>query len=85
MRSWFSDVLDEDENILGSYKPDKLKFFFMAILTYCVIGLIIVLFATLAVIFPTDGFKPEQSILYKFIPTAVFAAGLIINCLLDVI
>lgn len=85
MRSWFSDVLDEDENILGSYKPDKLKFFFMAILTYCVIGLIIVLFATLAVIFPTDGFKPEQSIWYKFIPTAVFAAGLIINCLLDVI
>lgn len=45
MREWFSDVLDKDESISGSYKPEKFKFFFMAILTYCVVGLTIVLFA----------------------------------------
>ena len=54
MREWFSDVLDKDESISGSYKPEKFKFFFMAILTYCVVGLTIVLFATLAVIFQSS-------------------------------
>ena len=84
MREWFSDVLDKDESISGSYKPEKFKFFFMAILTYCVIGLIIVLFATLAVIFPTD-MEEAPTLWYRFIPSAVFLAGLVVNCLLDAV
>lgn len=71
MREWFSDVLDKDESISGSYKPEKFKFFFMAILTYCVVGLTIVLFATLAVIFPTDK-EEAPTLWYRFIPSAVF-------------
>lgn len=85
MTERFSDVLADNENVLGSYKPDKFKFFFMAILTYCVIGLVIAICATLAIIFLPNETQDDGVLWYKFIPSVVFAAGLIVNCGLDVI
>ena len=48
MRDYFSDILDEGEKVAAYFKPVKRKFFLAAILMYCVIGLIVMGFATLA-------------------------------------
>lgn len=82
MHDYFSDILDSDEEVKGAFKPVKRKFYLVAVTAYCVIGLLIVLFATLAIIFPTDRSNPPPAA-YRFIPSAVFAAGLLINCILD--
>lgn len=84
MRDYFSDILDEGEKVAAYFKPVKRKFFLAAILMYCVIGLIVMGFATLAIILPI-GAVGSHAPIYRFIPLAVFALGLIINCVLDVI
>lgn len=84
MRDYFADVLDSGEEILDSFKPVKRKFYLVAVLIYCVIGLLIVLFSTLAIVIQPDGGTPPD-ILYTFIPSAVFLAGLVINCVLDAV
>lgn len=84
MRDYFSDILDEGEKVAAYFKPVKRKFFLAAILMYCVIGLIVMGFATLAIILPI-GAVGSHAPIYRFIPLAVFVLGLIINCVLDVI
>ena len=84
MRDYFSDILDEGEKVAAYFKPVKRKFLLAAILMYCVIGLIVMGFATLAIILPI-GAVGSHAPIYRFIPLTVFALGLIINCVLDVI
>ena len=84
MRNYFADILDSGEEILDSFKPVKRKFYFVAVLIYCLVGLLIVLFSTLAIAFPPDGGNPP-ALLYMFIPGAVFLVGLGINCVLDAV
>ena len=82
MRDYFSGILDADETVLEYYKPVRRKFFTAAVMTYCIIGFIVSLLATLAIILHIGADNPP-AIIYRFIPAAVFAAGLIINCILD--
>ena len=84
MRDYFTDILDTDEEVLAYYKPVKSKFFMAAVTIYCIIGLVVFLCATLAIVYPPDKSNPPAMI-YRFIPAAVFLIGLVINCILDVV
>ena len=76
MRDYFSDILDEGEKVAAYFKPVKRKFFLAAILMYCVIGLIVMGFATLAIILPI-GAVGSHAPIYRFIPLAVFGSVII--------
>lgn len=77
----FDVVLDRDEIVIESFRPDKHKFIFSALMTYFIIALIIVICATLAMAFLPDN-APRPGIGYYLIPVGVGVLGFIITAVL---
>lgn len=70
MESMFDHVLDDDEELLKVFKPNRTKFFTTNILGYTCIFLLFVFISCMAIIFPEEGVT--ISLFYLFIPLGIF-------------
>ena len=70
MESLFGPVLDDDEDLIKVYKPNRTKFFFLNIITTTLLFLIFLTISILAILFPEDGSKGNP--IYILIPIGIF-------------
>ena len=70
MESLFGPVLDDDEDLIKVYKPNRTKFFFLNILSTLLIFLLFLTISIFAILFPEDGSKGNP--IYILIPIGLF-------------
>ena len=70
MKSLFGPVLDDDEDLIKVYKPNRTKFFFLNIISTLLMFLLFLAISILAILFPEDGSKGNP--IYILIPVGIF-------------
>jgi len=76
MGSLFGPVLDDDEDLIKVYKPNRTKFFFLNILTMTLLFLVFLTISICAILFPEDGSKGNP--IYILIPIGIFLVFIIL-------
>lgn len=70
MESMFDHVLDDDEDLLKVFKPNRTKFFTTNILGFALFFLLFLTISVFAIVFPEEGV--QISLFYLFIPIGIY-------------
>lgn len=76
MENIFDVILDKDETLIKTFKPNKAKFMFSVLLFWAVMLLLFAFIGVLVVLFPDEGVVIDK--IYLLIPFGLFVLGMLI-------